>query len=94
MLYFSTVRVIKEMWLIVDYFAFCHFCFADYIVLTAMIFYWFGEPLNIWEERKDNSESKLFLEKYRHGLQFTLSLFDVDAIDTGISEGKGANASS
>lgn len=63
-----------------------------------MIFHWLGELYDRWEERKDLSESELFLEKYRHGRSldcaFTLSLFDVDATDPCILEGKGANASS
>lgn len=63
-----------------------------------MIFHWFGELYDRWEERKDHSDSELFLKKYRHGCSldcwFTLSLFDVVATDTGILEGKGANASS
>lgn len=63
-----------------------------------MSFHWFGELCNRWEERKDHSESELFLEKHRQGCSlerwFTLGLFDVDATDTGITEGKGAHASS
>lgn len=44
------------------------------------------------------AESELSLEKYRHvqclDLCFIPRLFDVDATDRGISEGKGAKASS
>lgn len=70
-------------------------CFRDTSALLITKDSW---PRFLIDLGISTAESELSLEKYRHvqclGLWFALRLFDVDATDSGISEGKGAKASS